>query len=154
MSIYLAMGIDEFKALPDYNTHYFTLLGLWRAAQDNLSTAKEEEMHYRMLLARVTFGDDPKEGTTSHVFGDPKDKKAAKLTISAKINRSIDEAAIGHVLATLRETIGPVADTVVRYKPELSITAWRELTDTQKEILAPAITAKPGTPSLKFVDAK
>ena len=151
MSIYLTMGIDEFRAQSDYNTHYWNLVGEWRAAKIKLEEAKEAELHYRLLLGQATFA-EPKEGSNVHFFGD--NKKAAKLTLKQPINRKVDEAAIAHCLTSLRETIGAGADAVIRWKPELAITNYKALTDAQQLILAPAVTATPGTPQLEWTDSK
>jgi hypothetical protein len=41
---------------------------------------------------------------------------------------------------------------LVKYKPELSVSAYKKLSPEAMIILAPAITSKPGTPQLKFVE--
>jgi hypothetical protein len=151
MSIYLAMGLDEFRQQPGYGNHYWALLGEWRAAKLQLEEVKDAELHYRRLLVGATF-DAPTEGANVHLFG--ADKKAAKLTMTHVINRSVDPAAIGQCLAELRKTIGDTADTVVAFKPSLVIGAYKKLTDAQQAILAPAVTSAPGTPQLKFTDEK
>lgn len=151
MSAYLEMDIDAFRAQDDYTTHYWTLVGLWRAKKIELDSAKADELHYRLLLGKATFA-DPVEGSNVHCFGDS--KKAAKLTLKQTINRTVDPAAIGQCIETLRETIGAAADAIVRWKPDLAITNYKALTDTQRAALAPAITAKPGTPQLEWTDAK
>ena len=151
MSKYLAMGVNEFRAMADYNDNYYTLLGEWRAKAIELSEAKDAEMHLRRLLCDLTFV-DPTEGSNVHFFGNS--KKASKLTMTHVIGRKVDPDAIGACLDVLRETIGPVADELVRWKPELATGEYKKLTDVQQQTLAPAITATPGSPQLKFTDAK
>ena len=151
MSRFVAIGVDELRALPDYNTAYYELLGDWRAAQGALAEAKDTELTLRNLLCAVTFI-EPTEGSNVHYFGDS--KKAAKLTMTHVINRKLDAAAIGTCLDTLRATIGARADEVVRFKPDLAVGEYKKLTGEQQMILAPAMTTSVGTPQLKFTDAK
>lgn len=151
MTDYLALSPEEFGKLPDYPTHYWALLNLWLTEKDKLDRAKANELTYRTLLAAVTFS-DPVEGTNNHLFG--VGKKAAKLTMTYPINRNIDDAAIGPCLDMLRETIGAAADDVVKFKPTLAVGPFKKLTMEQQAILAPAITAAPGTPQLKYTPEK
>lgn len=150
MSIYLAMDANEFRKQSDYNGHYWTLLGIWRAEKIKLDEVKANEMYYRKLLTDLTFP-DPTEGSNTHTFGSG--RKAAKLVLKHTINRTVDADAISGCLETLRKTIGADADDVIRFKPELAITAYKALTAEQKALLAPAVTAKPGSPQLEFKDA-
>lgn len=151
MSKYLAMGVDEFRAMADYNANYYTLLGEWRAETIKLAEAKEAEMHYRRLLCDLTFI-DPQEGSNVHCFGTS--KKAAKLTMTRVVARKVDPDAIAACIETLRATIGANADEIVRWKPELAVTAYKALTGEQQALLAPALTTSDGSPQLKFTDAK
>ena len=151
MHDFTQMTSGAMRELPDYNEQYYTLLGEWRADVAALAKLKADEMAKRLLLVALTFP-SPVEGTQHHVFGDA--RTAAKLTLGHVITRTVDPAAIGTCLATLRETIGATADSIVKFKPELAITAYKALTGEQQAVLAPAITSKPGSPQLKFVDAK
>jgi hypothetical protein len=151
MHDFTQMTSGQMRALPDYNTQYYVLLGEWRADVAALAKLKADEMAKRLLLTTLTFP-SPVEGTQHHVFGNA--KTAAKLTLGHVISRTVDPAAIGACIAALRETIGAGADAVVKYKPELAIKEYKALTAEQQAVLAPAITSKPGSPQLKFVEAK
>lgn len=150
MADFMTMSVEQFHAQPDATAQYWVLLGLWRAAKEKLAEVKDEELTYRNLLGAVTFL-NPEPGTNTHVFGEG--KKAARITLKLPVNRKVDPAAIQACIATLRETIGARADTVVRWKPDLALTEYNTLTEDQKLILAPAIITFRGQIQLDFKDA-
>ena len=68
-----------------------------------------------------------------------------------KINRRIDEAALGEV----QKQMDPVMfNRAFRFKPELNKSGYKDLSDDQKQIASIAIIATPGTPALDIVQKK
>lgn len=151
MHDYLAMSLEEFQALPDYQAHYWELHRRWLEEKATLEKSKANELGYRMLLGRATFT-DPQEGSTTHLFGNH--KKAAKLVLKQPVNRRVDPNAIKQCIEDLRAVLGADADAVVRWKPELAITNYKKLTAEQQLLLAPAVTTSMGTFQLEYTKAK
>ncbi len=70
-----------------------------------------------------------------------------------KLTRSIDEAALPAVLAELRKH-KVSTDTIITYKPNLSLSNYRKLDPKWQRVLEQAMTVKPGAPTLELVAPK
>lgn len=152
---YYNLNVAGFLALPDRDANYWALLAQWQEEQDKLNAAKNREMHLRTMLVEVTFGANREEGSTTHIFVAPgsnvNPKNAAKLTVKQPYGRTLDPAAVTPALAALTASVGQaVADQVIRFKPDLSVSAYKALTAEQQLLIAPALTTKPGSPQLEF----
>lgn len=73
------------------------------------------------------------------------------LQVTGTVTRKVDMA----VLETLKLTVPPdILDVVIRYKPEVSVSGWKNQPESVKRMLADAITETPGTPQVKIVPKK
>lgn len=107
----------------------------------------EKERALRQLVADAMF-DEPTEGTNYTPL-----EGGWKLKLVYKLDRKIDEA----MLATVKEQLAAMnvsLDRVVKYKPEVILKEYRELTAEQMNVFDQAIVIKPGTPALEMVPPK
>jgi hypothetical protein len=110
-----------------------------------LSTAIPREKELRTYLAAVLIP-SPTEGTNRLVTED-----GYEVILNHKINRSIDEAQIDHVMSELPED-SPyrVPGVLIKFKPELVLSGYRGLPADQLKIVQQAVTEKPGMPELSI----
>lgn len=116
----------------------------WDKAAKELVAAKNTEMLLRTRVFKGKFP-TPVEGTNSVPLLNDYVLKA-----KYELNRSVDIEAV-KTLAEELKTAGVDVTEVIRYKPELSVTAYKALNKDQKEVFDQCLTIKPGTPSLEIV---
>lgn len=116
----------------------------WFRLQEELKRVKAAEMLLRLKIFKAYFP-SPTEGTNTFPM-------AAGWVMKGKyvINRDIDPGALGAYKERFREN-GINPDVLVRYKPELVLSEYRELTAEQQKFFDNALVVKPGTPSLEIV---
>jgi len=86
------------------------------------------------------------EGSQTH------DADGYKITITGKINRTLDRAAWESIASKVPEDLRPV-----EYKPSLDLKGLRYLQDHNPDVyrvVAEAVTAKPGKASITVKEAK
>lgn len=117
----------------------------WWAASQALDALKVRELALRVELFKRQFP-SPVEGSAEN-----KVPLGGGYILQAdhKINRNVDEAVVSALMKG--DNTRPLAEKVFRYKPELVLKAFRDLSDEEKKIVADAVTEKPGTPALKIV---
>lgn len=117
----------------------------WWAASQALDTLKVRELALRVELFKRQFP-SPVEGSAEN-----KVPLGGGYILQAdhKINRNVDEAVVSALMKG--DNTRPLAEKVFRYKPELVLKAFRDLSEEEKKIVADAVTEKPGTPALKIV---
>jgi hypothetical protein len=119
----------------------------WQAAAATMAAAKETEMELRKELFAELFT-TPVEGTNYvPLAGGWKAKGEYKLT------RKLDIAQLQGMRARL-QSIDVSIDTLVRYKPELDITAYRGLTPATLAVFNDMVTTTPAAPTLELVPPK
>ena len=118
----------------------------WYRLQQELQTIKTKEMLLRRKIFDVMFS--VQEGTEyvdlAHGY---------RLQAVAKLDRTLDAAHLDVMKDEFRKHKINV-DALVKYKPELSIKDYRQLTDEQRNMFDQVLTIKPGAPSLKIVAPK
>ena len=119
----------------------------WYALQAELATVKEQEMTLRKKIF-AHFFPTPNEGTNTVPLG-------ANWKIVAKypITRTVDKGLLTTMTPVLREA-GINVDDVIRWKPELAVTVYRNLTADQIHLVDQCLEIKPGSPSLDLVAPK
>jgi hypothetical protein len=119
----------------------------WNTVSKTLAAAKETEMILRKELFEHLFT-NPDEGVnTADLAGGWKAKGEYKLT------RKLDITQLQHMRERL-QSIDVSIDTLVRYKPELDITAYRGLTPATLAVFNEMVTTTPGAPTLTLVPPK
>jgi hypothetical protein len=114
----------------------------WQSLKRQISSLAEQEMILRLHVFSAAFK-TPVEGINLLTMAD-----GAKLKATYPINRKVDGALWLPVRAELIAK-GVLADDIVKYHPELSIGTYKKLPADIRRKVDRAITAKPGTPSLK-----
>jgi hypothetical protein len=122
-------------------------LELWYNWQDELGSLKAAEMSLRKDIFARCFP-NPVEGS------DNKYDLVGGWIVQGKypIDRKIDTALLTNYQAKF-DKAGIKAD-IIRWKPELSVTEYKKLTDKQKELFDNVLIIKPGSPSLEVKKPK
>lgn len=123
----------------------------WQEAAKVLEAAKADEMEKRLKAFGMCFI-KPKEGTNTLTLGNGYELKA-----EYKFNYSLDKDKVDDALEKI-EKLGNegtfIAERLVKWSPELSISEYRKLDKQYLDLITPVLTIKPGTPSLKIVPPK
>lgn len=117
----------------------------WAESERELARWKAEEMALRQVLF-AHFFPKPREGTNTADLAE-----GWKIKGQYKINRKLDEPALPACFAQLP---AGVQDAVLKWVPEISMTAYKEQPPEVRSILDTVIISKPGAPSLEFVPPK
>lgn len=119
----------------------------WYTASEELAALKNREMLLRRKVFEGKFP-EPVEGTNSEPLQD-----GWVLKCKYGYNRTPDMEAFSTLADELRAA-GVVLETLIKYKPELAITAYRELTKEQQQLVDQCLIVKPSSPSLEIVMPK
>jgi len=135
-------------AMPEKPTYspdqLLVLLQAWWQDQQQLATLKTREVLRRKEVADLYFT-EPKEGVNRVDIGGGFD-----LKMEHKFNRSVDEQVLDSLTSKLRKSKVEV-DELFTYKPTLSISAYRKLTDEQRQLVDECLVIDVGTPALSIV---
>lgn len=116
----------------------------WYDLTKQLEVIKEAEITLRNKIFKGLFK-DPKEGVNKVDLSE-----GWVLKADHKINRRVDEALLTTMSAQFREQ-GINPDVLVKWKPELAITEFRKLTETEHKLFDQVLTITPGTPQMEIV---
>src|SRR5690606_18346745 len=119
----------------------------WYIVQEELSKLKNEEQLLRQKIFKGMFH-NPEEGVNTIPLADGFVLKGKRV-----INRTVDEAAFKSSIEELAKH-GIRTDEIVRYKPELVISAYRKLTEEQRHLMDTVLIIKDGMPGLEIVKPK
>jgi hypothetical protein len=121
------------------------LLAEWYKAQKDLAFLKAREAQLRSIIFKNKFP-NPVEGTNTVI-------KATHV-----INRNVDIGSLDALRAAQQQEgyNGPKVnlDEVIRWKPELSVTAYKALTAEEQMFVDQALIVKPGSPQLEITIPK
>ena len=117
------------------------LAAVWETKLAALKAAQAEEMNARLALAALIPA--AHEGSNTLAVDD-----TLKIRVNVKVNYTIDEATLS---AVLKELPADFETRVIRYKPDLRMAAYRALPQSEADIFAAAVTARPGTPSVEVI---
>ena len=122
-------------------------LAVWYKLNEELKRLKGQEALLRQKIFKGMFL-NPHEGTNSVDLPD-----GYVLKGKHNINRDIDPGALDALRPELKKA-KILVDQLVRYKPELKIALYRELTDEQRQLFDQALIIKDGMPGLEIVMPK
>jgi hypothetical protein len=125
----------------------FSKIGRWNELQGQLSSIKDAEMKLRKEIFDACFP-SPTEGTNNAEM-----PEGWTLKGTYKLTRSLDEAALPAVVSELHKH-KVSTDTLITYKPSLSLSAYKKLDPRWQKVLEQAMEIKPGAPSLELVPPK
>lgn len=136
------------------------LLVDWQAKKAALEVAKEAEMDARKLA--VMFMHDPsKSGTTENVELGGGYKATMKVPVRygfvQNADGKTDKARIEKALSKIEKTgqAGElIAERLIKWTPELSLTEYKQLPDNFKKIIDDVIVTSEGTPTLEIKEPK
>ena len=120
----------------------------WNAAQESLAASKTSELENRLNCIKVLpFSEDKEEGgQTIKLNG------GWKLALNKPMNYSADNDSqkVIACMTALNEVNPGIAAELIRWECVISTGAYKKLSESEKLIVAPFITIKPGTPSLEL----
>lgn len=126
-----------------------TLVSDWDTKKKALDKAVLEERTARDLLFATVFP-NPVEGS-----GNKFDIGFNKiLQATYRINRKISDMALFESKRAAGEIPTDIVDALVRFKPELSETGWKNAPSSARLFFADVVEEKPGAPSFKLVSKK
>ena len=126
------------------------LIQQWQEAKAKAEEAKlaiDAEMELRKKVFAVVFP-TPTEGTNKLELG-----AGYVLKGAYKIERKVDDAALGPVMKELRD-MGVNADILVDWKPSVKISTYRECSTEVQRVFDRALIIKPASPTLELVEPK
>lgn len=116
--------------------------------QNQLAELKVKEMEMRKNIFAKYFPEPVEGAANKQPLND-----GFVLQATHTINRSIDKAALTANGQALIEANIPV-DDLVEWKPSLKKSNWNKLSDEQKQLFAPCITEREGSPKLEIKKPK
>lgn len=129
----------------------------WQESVKALAAAKDAEAALRKEVLADCYGFNPealREGTENVELGNGYKLKAV-FKISYSLNNAED--GVDKALSKL-EKAGPegqfIAERLVRWKPELSVSEYKKLDAKYKKVIDEVLVTKEATPSLELVAPK
>lgn len=146
---------DDFAFYRDF------LLARWEAAKATLEKAKADEMDWRKAVVKFAFDPNKKSGTEHIELDNGYEAKAVKkqnygFIKNLETNRT-DKAKIDAALTAieLRSPAGSIiAERLVKWTPDLSLTEYKQLPAEDKEIIDSVLIVTDGAPTLEIVAPK
>lgn len=120
----------------------------WLELKDLLPKLQKEEMELREVLVQAYFPQAPSEGTSTCKFDN-----GWQLKLVTAIRRTCENKR-GETEAVAAQLPPEVAAEVFRWKPDLKLRGYRELTDGQRALVDSVVTSTPATPQLTMVPPK
>jgi hypothetical protein len=147
-----AMEPDELAGLPPETLQKLRDDSIleWTRSAVELATAKKEENTLREFVVKTCFPTHKDAGTENFELGKGYKLKAVfklnfKFPDIDKLNKALDAFEAKGDAGKL------LSERVVKWKPELSLTEYKQLPAEYAELLTPCIETSPGTPSLELV---
>ena len=137
------------------------LLLAWEESKKALEVAKEKEMEQRKAVVAFAFDPNKESGTERIELGNGYQAKAVKKvnygfvkTEDGKLNK----AAIDKALTKIEKVGGAVgeliAERLVKWTPDLSLTEYKQLDEKFKKIIDEVIVTSEGAPTLEIIAPK
>jgi len=132
------------------------LVGKWANARKEAAAATATENALRRLVADVVFDlgeGELREGTEHRPL-----PKGWKVSMVSKINHSFESVDACRAALEAIEALGPVEEAeaarMVKWKPELSLSAYKAAPENLRLMLGRVIVAKPAMPTLEIKPPK
>lgn len=122
-------------------------LAEWYSIKQKLDEYKTKEMAMRKAIFAQWFP-DAVEGVNRFELPDNYLLKGSRI-----INRSVETASLQAMADKFKEA-GINTDVLVQYKPELKISAYRDLSDEQRHLFDQCLIIKDGSPVLEIAQNK
>lgn len=124
-----------------------SLAATWYRAKKESDKAQAAEKALRAELVALAFPNGLDEGAKNKANL----PEGWQLSVTGVVNRSIDEAALGAAIELVEEKTGVKLDAndLVRYKPELKVSAYKELGEDVRKLFDNALVIKDGSPQVE-----
>lgn len=120
----------------------------WQASHERLQEAKADEAAKRAAAIESCFA--LKLGAGTHRTNLDRGY-ILKAVVRPKPNISAEQLAPAMKrLRAIGEAASLIADRLIKWTPELSISEWKKMTDKQRKLFARAVTVGASTPSLEL----
>lgn len=136
------------------------LLVNWEKAKAAIEAAKTVEMEWRKKAVAFAFNPEQKSGTERIELGNGYEAKAVKKINYGFIKNSenkTDKDKIEEALEKI-EKLDPagayIADHLIKWTPELSLTEYKKLAPNLKAIIDTVIVTSEGAPTLEIIPPK
>ena len=130
-----------------------TLIQNWLDAKATAASAVEIERKLRQAVMLSFYPDEqPEKGTFNQELGN-----GYKLKFGFKQNLTLNAAFVNDVLSEIERTGEDgkfVAERLVKFKPELSLTEYNQLSADHRRLIDRIVTTKPASPTIEFVEPK
>lgn len=135
------------------------LLTEWEASKLTLEKAKEDEMKLRKQVVDFAFDPTKKSGTERIDLGNGWQAKAVKKINYGwiKDGDKVDKHKIDDVLDLIEKNVESgslIAERLVKWTPELSLTEYKLLPAAAKSLIDSVIVTSEGSPTLEIVAPK
>jgi hypothetical protein len=128
-------------------------LQAWLDSKKQLDDAKNIEAAARVaVIEAFPFDADVEEGTQTIDLANN-----YKLKVVKRLNYKLDPHQTNDALDKLEKTDATgkfIAERLVKWKPDLSISEYRALKSEHKKIIDEVLTTSPGMPTLELVEPK
>lgn len=128
------------------------LLKKWEASKLQLETAKANEMDQRKAFVAFAFDPDKQSGTERIELENGYQAKAVK-----KLNYNVNQDTVNDALDKIENLDAQgkfIAERLIKWKAELSLTEYNQLEAKYKVIIDQVISTSEGAPSLEIVAPK
>lgn len=133
-------------ATPDKET--LDLIAQWNKIQKEAALLVGTEQALRAQIAQKLFAEHPKGTVRADLPNN------YKLKCVKKLNFTLDSDKTKEFMNAAYATNDPakklLADRLVKWKPELSIKEYDDLPEDMVKMISPALTIKPGMPTLEI----
>lgn len=130
-----------------------TLIQNWLDAKSAAASAVELERNLRQAVMLAFYPEQqPEKGTFNQELGN-----GYKLKFGFKQNISLNATLVNDVLSEIERSSEDgrfIAERLVKFKPELSLTEYNNLSDNHRRIIDRIVTTKPASPTIEFVEPK
>ena len=148
----------------DKKEYAYYLLAKWEASKTALEVAKADEMEWRRKIVAFAFNPEKKSGTERIDLENGYQAKAVKKLnygfVKREADGKLDKAAVDAALTAI-ETMHPagayIAENLVKWTPELSLTEYKKLVGDLaplKAVIDKVIVTTDGAPTLEIVAPK
>jgi len=128
---------------PEQIETLYAEIDVWNKVTKELADLVQREKELRQQFADKYFA-TASEGTNKLPVG-----HGFELQLDMRINRKVNESALDMAIQGKLLTAEEV-DAVIKYKPEVSVGAYKKLPKEARDKFGDIITETPGTPGLKL----
>jgi hypothetical protein len=129
------------------------LIQNWLDAKAASAAAVELERALRQQVMSAFYPEQqPEKGTFNQELGN-----GYKLKFGFKQNLNLNATLVNETLSEIERTGEDgkfVAERLVKFKPELSLTEYANLSEAHRRIIDRIVTTKPAAPTIEFVEPK